>query len=103
MKAKSKKYETSLDIIHDFCKLRLEMYDKRKAYLMNKLGQEKEILNNKVRFILMVVQGELELRKRKKKELLAELRRKRFKTLDEIHKTGDTQRDPAEELPPEEG
>eukprot|EP00746_Dinoflagellata_sp_MGD_P082151 gnl/MRDRNA2_/MRDRNA2_32622_c0_seq1.p1 gnl/MRDRNA2_/MRDRNA2_32622_c0~~gnl/MRDRNA2_/MRDRNA2_32622_c0_seq1.p1 ORF type:complete len:780 (-),score=187.44 gnl/MRDRNA2_/MRDRNA2_32622_c0_seq1:59-2353(-) len=99
---KIKKYETSLDIIQDFCKLRLEMYAKRKAYLMNKLGQEKEILNNKVRFILMVVQGELELRKRKKKDLLAELREKRFKTLDEIMKTGDTMRDPEDELPEEE-
>merc|ERR1719408_1238843 len=60
------KYESALDILRDFCKVRRTIYDKRKDFLVSKLTKEKEILSNKARFILMVVNEELELRKKKK-------------------------------------
>merc|ERR1719356_557119 len=78
------KYNTSLDILTDFCKLRKKVYDRRKAYLVAKLQREQEILSNKARFILMVVKGELELRKRKKADLLSELKKKGFKPMSEL-------------------
>merc|ERR1740123_583505 len=56
------KYSSALDIIKEFCVLRLKMYEERKKYLVAKLTREKEILSNKARFIIMVVKGELELR-----------------------------------------
>jgi len=70
------KYNTALDILSDFCKLRKKMYDERKAFLVAKLKRDKEILSNKARFILMVVKGELELRKKKKVDLLKNCKRK---------------------------
>merc|ERR1719310_914348 len=78
------KYTSALDILQDFIKLRKTMYNNRKAYLVAKLTREKEILSNKARFILMVVKGELELRKRKKAELLKELEKKGFKKMSEL-------------------
>eukprot|EP00931_Biecheleriopsis_adriatica_P084095 TRINITY_DN5779_c0_g2_i5.p1 TRINITY_DN5779_c0_g2~~TRINITY_DN5779_c0_g2_i5.p1 ORF type:complete len:1403 (-),score=411.44 TRINITY_DN5779_c0_g2_i5:164-4372(-) len=78
------KYNTALDILKDFCKLRRQVYVKRKAYLVAKLTREKEILSNKARFILMVVKGELELRKRKKADILKDLQKRGFKTMTEL-------------------
>jgi len=82
------KYETALDIMKDFVNLRLSVYDKRKQYLIKKLGREKEILSNKARFIIMVVKGELELRKRKKADLLKELRDRKFTPWSELEDPG---------------
>eukprot|EP00930_Biecheleria_cincta_P009214 TRINITY_DN11090_c0_g1_i1.p1 TRINITY_DN11090_c0_g1~~TRINITY_DN11090_c0_g1_i1.p1 ORF type:complete len:1408 (+),score=413.95 TRINITY_DN11090_c0_g1_i1:74-4297(+) len=78
------KYNSALDILKDFCKLRRQVYVKRKAYLVAKLTREKEILSNKARFILMVVKGELELRKRKKADILKDLQKHGFKTMTEL-------------------
>jgi len=78
------KYNTALDILKDFCKLRRQMYDKRKAHMVAKLSRDKEILSNKARFILMVVKGELELRKRKKADLLQDLQKRGFKAMSEL-------------------
>merc|ERR1719356_2000602 len=78
------KYNSALDILVDFCKLRRTVYDKRKAHMVAKLTREKEILSNKARFILMVVKGEIELRKRKKADLLKELQKKGFATMSEL-------------------
>jgi len=81
---KISKYNTALDILKDFCTLRRKIYEDRKAYLVAKLTREKEILSNKARFILMVVKGELEIRKKKKAELLVELQKKGFKKMSEL-------------------
>merc|ERR550537_879951 len=78
------KYDSALDILKEFVNLRLSVYDARKKYLIAKLTREREILSNKARFILMVVKGEIELRKRKKADLLKELKKKGFKTMTEL-------------------
>merc|ERR1719387_3182076 len=78
------KYNTALDILQEFCSIRRQVYNKRKAYLVAKLDREREILSNKARFIMMVVKGEIELRKRKKADLLKELQKKGFKPMSEI-------------------
>jgi len=78
------KYNTALDILKDFCALRKTVYKDRKAYLVARLTREKEILSNKARFILMVVKGELELRKRKKADLLEDLQKRGFKKMSEL-------------------
>merc|ERR1719293_267158 len=70
--------------MHEFCKLRRKVYEERKGFLVRKITREKEILSNKARFILMVVEGELEIRKKKKADLLKELQKKGFKTMSEL-------------------
>jgi DNA topoisomerase-2 len=79
------KYESALDILTEFCKIRRGMYVKRKDYLVSKLTREKEILSNKARFILMVVNEELELRKKKKDVLLKELVKLKFTPMSELN------------------
>lgn len=81
---KINKYSTALEILKDFCNLRRTVYVSRKAYLVAKLTRDKEILSNKARFILMVVNGELELRKKKKAVILQELLKKGFKKMSEL-------------------
>lgn len=69
------KYESPNDIIKDFAKLRLEMYDKRKAWMLNKLNKESEILSAKARFIKLILEKKLVVKRRKILDLVADLRR----------------------------
>ncbi|KAF9977382.1 DNA topoisomerase 2 [Actinomortierella ambigua] len=54
-----KKYGSPEEIIQDFYDVRLEYYRKRKEYLTDILTREWTRLDNKVRFILMIISGEL--------------------------------------------
>eukprot|EP00188_Purpureofilum_apyrenoidigerum_P005036 Plantae.Rhodophyta-Purpureofilum_apyrenoidigerum.ctg6177.p1 GENE.Plantae.Rhodophyta-Purpureofilum_apyrenoidigerum.ctg6177~~Plantae.Rhodophyta-Purpureofilum_apyrenoidigerum.ctg6177.p1 ORF type:complete len:766 (+),score=194.23 Plantae.Rhodophyta-Purpureofilum_apyrenoidigerum.ctg6177:117-2414(+) len=74
-----KRYECAKHIIREFFELRLRLYEKRRLYLLNVLRDEVELLENRVRFIKMVIDGKLKIAKRKKAELIAELRSLKFK------------------------
>jgi len=73
-----------LDILREFSGLRVQTYVRRKNFLVARLTRETEILSNKARFILMVVKGELELRRRKKAELLQELKQLKFTPMSQL-------------------
>lgn len=75
-----KKYKNYEEIVDEFYVHRLKFYDTRKAYLLDKLRKEMTILENKVRFIKMVVSGELDVRKHSKESLNKFLEEKEFKT-----------------------
>jgi len=62
--------------------------------MVAKLSREKEILSNKARFILMVVKGELELRKRKKADLLKDLQKRGFKPMSELDAMVESKKNP---------
>eukprot|EP00811_Abedinium_folium_P032892 NODE_58_length_3974_cov_5.738757.p1 GENE.NODE_58_length_3974_cov_5.738757~~NODE_58_length_3974_cov_5.738757.p1 ORF type:complete len:1228 (-),score=322.94 NODE_58_length_3974_cov_5.738757:289-3429(-) len=79
-----KKYANEKDILTDFVELRLEYYQKRKDYHRDRLGREREFLDSKVRFLLLVVNGELVVSGRKRADLVSDLRRRGFKTRQEI-------------------
>merc|ERR1719399_249484 len=79
------KYDSALDILKEFCKVRRTIYEKRKDFLVSSLKKQKEILSNKARFILMVVNEELELRKKKKESLLKELQKLKFTPMSELN------------------
>jgi DNA topoisomerase-2 len=74
-----RKFENPLEIMQQFYDVRVEYYGKRKVYLMNTLTESWEKLDNKVRFILRVITGELVVSNRKKIELLSELQSTGFK------------------------
>lgn len=90
---KIKKYETALDIIRDFANLRLTMYEKRKAFLLARLTRECEVLDAKARFIKLVINGELIIKRRKISELVQELLRRGFKAIHEMKGTGAGEKD----------
>lgn len=81
---KIKKFTSEAELLNDFFELRLRYYQKRKDHHMDRLGREKHLLDAKVRFILMVIKGELIVSKRKRNDLIADLKRKGFKPYNEI-------------------
>ncbi|MGL5900176.1 MAG: DNA gyrase subunit A, partial [Lactobacillaceae bacterium] len=79
---KIKKYDTPEDIIKDFYYVRLSYYMKRKEKLLFVLSENMLKLENKVRFIKEVVNDELIINKRKKSDLIDELRIKEYVEFD---------------------
>ncbi|CAI0404684.1 unnamed protein product [Linum tenue] len=75
---KIKKYDNPEQVIEEFFHLRLDYYDKRKKAKLAALEMELLRLENKVRFILAVVSGEIVVNNRKKAGLIAELHQKGF-------------------------
>eukprot|EP00897_Mesotaenium_endlicherianum_P007582 jgi/Mesen1/6852/ME000351S05970 len=78
------KYDSPEEIVEAFYSVRLEYYNKRKAAQLEQLRQDLTKLDNRVRFILAVVNGDLVVSNRKKADLLAELKAKDFASMDEI-------------------
>jgi DNA topoisomerase-2 len=75
------KYITIRDIFEEYYSHRHELYAKRREYLLDELKNELDIISNKVRFILMVVNDELIVNKRKKGELEDDLEENDFPKL----------------------
>ncbi|CAA0812751.1 DNA topoisomerase 2 [Striga hermonthica] len=72
------KYSSPEKIIEEFCGLRREFYEKRKGFMLSMLERELLKLENKVRFVNAVVDGKIIIMNRKRKDLLAELKQKKF-------------------------
>jgi len=79
-----KKYKNATEIIEEFAKVRLHYYDLRKKYLVDKLTLERDLLSNRARFILLIIQKRLRVNNRKKVEVVKDLTRLKFQ------KFGDT-------------
>lgn len=68
-----KKYDSSLQIIEEFYQIRIVYYENRKEYLLKKMEKEWKKLDNKMRFILAVIKGDLRVQNRKRQEILQQL------------------------------
>lgn len=84
------KYEKVQEIMSDFYDVRLEYYEKRKNHLSLKLSDDWEKLENKMRFILAVIHGELVVSNRKKTDILKELETEGYKMFFPIKKNTTT-------------
>uniref|UniRef100_A0A7N0TUR6 DNA topoisomerase 2 n=1 Tax=Kalanchoe fedtschenkoi TaxID=63787 RepID=A0A7N0TUR6_KALFE len=73
-----KKYDNPEQILEDFYHLRLEFYENRKRVMLGNLESELLKLDNRVRFILNVVEGKIIVNNRKRAELFLELKQKGF-------------------------
>jgi DNA topoisomerase-2 len=80
---KLKKYETVEDIIDDYFVTRLKLYSVRKAYLIDLLEKELIILENKARYIQELLDGTIDLRKKKKEEIVNMLLTKKYAIINE--------------------
>jgi len=86
------KYDTALDIMEEFYRIRLDFYSKRKAYLLNEMNQALEKLTNQARFVQMIIDNKLVVSKKKKAVLVAELQKlgfRRFPKVLEAKKQGE--------------
>ncbi|ODQ54837.1 type II DNA topoisomerase [Saitoella complicata NRRL Y-17804] len=75
-----RKYNNVDEILREFYHLRLELYQKRKDYLANELMRQFERLSNQARFVQMICDHELIVSNKKRKDLVAELKEKGFKS-----------------------
>ena len=78
-----RKYKNIYEIIHNFMKVRLNYYGKRKEYILQKLEREMKILSNKARFIEMQCNDELDLRKKNKNSVIQLLKSLEFDAIDD--------------------
>ena len=80
---KLKKYENVCEIIDDYFDTRLQMYQVRKNYLIMAITEELVLLSNKVKYIKEVLEGTVDLRRKKKDEVSAMLLEKGYSVIDE--------------------
>ena len=81
MENKPVKFQTVFEIIEQHATIRLQLYEKRKAYLIATIKEELRVLSNKTRFILDVNAKKIVLNNRKKTEIEKELEEKGFDKL----------------------
>lgn len=77
-KEKLKKYETIPEIIEDFYSVRIDAYQKRKDYIIEKIKKETLLLKNKVKFIGGILEETIELRRKTNAEITQMLEEKGF-------------------------
>lgn len=82
-KDKLKKYENVCEIIDDYYVTRLELYEKRKQHIIDELEYELIVLSNKVRFIQENLDETIDLRKKKKEEVIKMLEKKGYDLLED--------------------
>jgi len=78
-----KKYTNAREIIEDYFKVRLDMYDKRKKYIINSLESELIILSNKAKYIQENLSGTIDLRGKKKAAISELLKSKQYSVTDD--------------------
>jgi len=61
---KIKKYNNQYDIIDDFYKIRLEYYKKRKDFQLEEFKKEIKIIQNRMKFLKLVIDGEITIYRR---------------------------------------
>ena len=77
---KLKKYDTIEEIIDDYFDIRLEYYENRRDYLIENLEQELMVLSNKSKYIQELLNGTIDLRHKKKQEIIDMLIEKDYDT-----------------------
>ena len=73
-----RKYESVSQIIDDYYDTRLEYYDIRKSYLIKTLQYQLLVLSNKSRYIQELLDDTIDLRKKKKPEIISLLVEKKY-------------------------
>jgi DNA topoisomerase-2 len=75
---KLKKYGSVKEIIDDYFETRLHMYQVRKEYMIEALTKDLVLLTNKMRYIRENLDGTIDLRRKKKDEVVAMLKNKGY-------------------------
>jgi DNA topoisomerase-2 len=94
------KYETAVEIIKEWAETRILKYFERKNYQLKNLEKEAKILNNKMRFILDVIDGNIKIMNKKLTEVTLRLIELKYTPItDEVEETESTERDePSENI-----
>jgi DNA topoisomerase-2 len=88
-----KKYNNPQDILNEFYQVRLDMYTKRKNWLIGRLTNELDILKYKMKFIEYVLNGKIVVFKQKKSVIIDKLIELKFPKLSGVYSNDDNQDD----------
>jgi DNA topoisomerase-2 len=86
---KIKKYTTPEAILEDFYDVRMDFYHRRKAHQLDEMNQILERLSNQARFVLAIISDELKISKRKKADIVVEMRAQGYKPIPKAPKKVD--------------
>lgn len=75
---KLRHYDTVQEIIDDYYEVRLEHYETRKDHIIDSLEKELVVLSNKSKFIQEMIDGTIDIRKKKKDEIVNMLIEKNY-------------------------
>lgn len=73
-----KKYNSANKILDDFYEIRLQKYKERKEYLLKELEYELEYNNNKLKWLMMILNNEIDLRKLDNTDIIQLLKKKKI-------------------------
>jgi len=76
------KYDKITEIIDAYYDVRLKMYQERKNYMINDLEHELVLLSNKAKYIKEILEGSIDLRKKKKEHVVQMLESKGYDKID---------------------
>jgi DNA topoisomerase-2 len=79
---KLKKYESVQSIIDDYFETRLQLYKTRKEFMIDALEKELILLSNKTKYIMEVLNGTIDLRRKKYEDVVTMLTEKGYDKLD---------------------
>ena len=71
--------------MREYCKVRLELYQKRKAYQLNELEESIKIISAKCRFILDIIDENVIIQKRTKDNIIQQLSEKDYPLINESY------------------
>jgi len=83
------KYNSVLDILKDFYKYRMTMYEKRREYYLKKLENDLNISKYKVKFIREYLSGDIIIAKKKVDEVIDQLVKRKYPKLTNDHRDSD--------------
>lgn len=84
-KGKIARYQSELDILKEFFKLRTALYSDRKEFMLAKLLKDYEILFNKVKFIMAVIANTVKINKVKRQQIMLKCKEIGLKTMVELN------------------
>jgi DNA topoisomerase-2 len=77
------KFDKISDIIDSYYDVRLKLYQTRKDYMIDSLEHELILLTNKAKYIKENLDGTIDLRKKKKEQVIEMLQKKGYDIIDE--------------------
>jgi DNA topoisomerase-2 len=83
---KLKKYEKVEHIIDDYYETRLQLYQTRKEFMIQALEKELLVLSNKAKYIKEILDGSIDLRKKKSDNVFNMLKEKGYDTMESEYK-----------------
>jgi DNA topoisomerase-2 len=86
---KIKRYGTVGDMMEDYYQVRLKGYETRKELEMKRLGRELQEYDAKARFLLALLEGRMDLRRKSDEEIVAALKAEDLPALDGLDKPDD--------------